>query len=79
MADGNKAEYRKISSEALQSFISAVDSADSVKILDFGVYNILTEELGSYYSQGKPVDEIAESLSKRLRLFMKENYIGVPA
>ena len=77
VTDGNRAEYRKISSKALQSFISAVDSADSVKILDFGVYNILTEELGSYYSQGKPVDEIAESLSKRLRLFMKENYIGI--
>ncbi len=75
VTDGNRAEYRKISSKALQSFISAVDSADSVKTLDFGVYNILTEELESYYSQGKPVDEIAESLSKRLRLYMEENYI----
>ena len=75
VTDGNRAEYRKISSKALQSFISAVDSADSVKTLDFGVYNILTEELESYYSQGKPVDEIAESLSRRLRLYVEENYI----
>lgn len=54
----------------------AVDSIDNLTIVDFGIYNILREEIESYYNQNKPVNEIAKSLSGRLQLYATENMIS---
>ena len=45
-----------------------IDSEDS------GLWNILFEEMDSYYSSNKSVNEIAMSLTARLNLYLDENY-----
>ena len=50
-----------------------IDSIDSVQVVYFWIYNIMTDELNSYYLQGKPVSEIASSMYSRLMLYLKEN------
>ena len=68
-----KAEYREITPEVLESFNKMIDSIDSVQVVHFGIYNILTDELNSYYLQDKPVPEIAKSMYSRLMLYLEEN------
>lgn len=51
-----------------------VYSVDSVISYDWGLYNIICDEINSYYIQGKGSTEIAESLQSRLDLYVSENY-----
>lgn len=51
-----------------------VYSIDIVISYDWGLYNIICEEINSYYIQGKSTDEIAESLQSRIDLYVSENY-----
>ena len=51
-----------------------VYSIDIVISYDWELYNIICEEINSYYIQGKSTDEIAESLQSRIDLYVSENY-----
>ncbi len=59
--------------ETVNGYFDAMSSADSVRTNDWGVFNIICEEMLTY-SQGKPVSEIAESLQSRLDLYINEQY-----
>ena len=65
----------KFTDEMATGLRQAVESIDNLTITDFGIYNILREEIESYYNQNKPVSEIAKSLSGRLKLYVTENMI----
>ena len=42
--------------------------------MDWGAYNIICEEIASYYTQNRSVEQIAETLDARLTLYIQENY-----
>lgn len=51
-----------------------INSIDSVISYDWGLYNIICDEIDSYYIQGKSEDEIAKTLQSRIDLYVAENY-----
>ena len=64
--------YLTATPEARDDLYEAVLSADSVVFDDWGLRAIIEEEVESYYSEGKTVDEIAESLRSRLNIYWAE-------
>ena len=63
-----------MSPDLLESYKEQLSRADTISVFDWGVYDIIVQEIGSHYSKGKSVDEVAESLYSRLDLYAKENY-----
>lgn len=66
--------YHHMSDESIQDFKDMVYSVDTVNVMDWGMYNIIAEEVESYYTQGKTIPDIASSLHNRLLLYVQENY-----
>ncbi len=58
----------------VSDYRSMVYSIDSVISYDWGVYNIICDEINSYDLQGKTIEAIAESLQSRLDIYVSENY-----
>ncbi|SCW37823.1 hypothetical protein SAMN02910456_00846 [Ruminococcaceae bacterium YRB3002] len=52
----------------------AIDSVNTVDMIDWGVFNNILEEIESYYNDNKPVDVIANELCNRINLYIRENY-----
>ena len=72
---GDKAVYRTIPDTFFDNLDRAVNSVNKVMYVDFAIYNILSDELNSYYIQGKTPRDIASSLRSRLLLYIRENNI----
>ena len=51
-----------------------LSSVDTLATYDWGLYNIIWEEINSYDLMGKTPDEISVSLRSRLDLYAAENY-----
>ncbi len=66
--------FDEISAECKARFLGAVYSADAVLMYDWGMNDIIEDEVETYYTQGRSVEEIAASLKNRLDLYMAENY-----
>ena len=64
----------EISQEDVEAFKLATDSVDTIMTMDWGIYNIVVEEINSYYLQKRSVKDIAHSLRSRLKLYVDENY-----
>ena len=62
-----------VDSKSVDSFISAIDSVDTVQTYDWGVWNIIYEEIKTYQT-GKTSDQIADSIYNRVITYVKENY-----
>lgn len=60
--------------EVLDKFLTEIASADTLATYDWGLFNIIVDEIDSYYSQTRSPSQIAESLDKRLTIYMQENY-----
>lgn len=58
----------------LDKFLENIGTADTIAVYDWGLFSIITDELNSYYSQNRTPAQIAETLDKRLTLYMQENY-----
>ena len=56
-----------------EDYFSAMSCVSVLQTNDWGIFNIITDEMASY-SQGKSIEEIAESLQSRLNLYIDENY-----
>ena len=63
-----------INQEDVEAFKLATDSVDTIMTMDWGIYNIVEEEINSYYLQNRSVKDIAHSLRSRLDVYVKENY-----
>lgn len=59
----------------ISDYQSMVNSIDMVISYDWGLYNIISDEINSYYIQGRSIDIISETLQSRLDLYVAENYI----
>lgn len=66
--------YDEVPNQYVVSFREMVDSIDTVAIVDWGLFNLISEEINSYYIEGRDVDSIAVSLYSRYQLYMDENY-----
>ena len=63
-----------IPSETAEDLRRAIDSADTLSAVDWGLYNIIVDEISSYDYQGRSVDSITDSLTSRLEVYLDENY-----
>lgn len=63
-----------VSKETIEEYKRMIGSIDTVRTMDWGAYNIICEEIASYYTQNRSVDQIAETLDARLTLYIQENY-----
>ncbi len=59
--------------EAREDLYDAILSADKVYSYDWGAIAIITEEVESYYNAGKSIEDVAQSLTSRLNLYLDEN------
>ena len=66
--------YYDVPDGMLDDFRGMIESVDSLITMDWGMYNIIAEEVESHYLQGKTIPEVAESLHNRLLLYVQENY-----
>lgn len=58
----------------ISDYRSMVNSVNYVISYDWGLYNIICNEINSYYLQGKSTEDIAKTLQSRLDLYVSENY-----
>ena len=66
--------HEAVSVEVIEDYQEFIDSVDTVYTSDWGAYNIINEEISSYYTQQRSIEQIAETLDKRLTLYVQENY-----
>lgn len=66
--------HTKVAPEVIEDYIEIVNSVDTICAIDWGAYNIISEEISSYYTQKRTVKQIAETLDARLTLYVEENY-----
>ena len=58
----------------ITDFFEAVNDIDTVATYDWGVINIITDEVNSYYSQNRSIEQLTDTLINRLNLYYEENY-----
>ena len=61
-----------VSSDRILEYREALESVDTVVLFDWGLYNIICDEIDSHDLQGKPSDQIAGSLYSRLQTYIQE-------
>ena len=63
-----------VSQDKIDAFRKTVSMADTVATYDYGIFDIIYDEVNSYYSQNRTPEQIADTLEERLTLYMQENY-----
>ncbi|MBR6959611.1 MAG: hypothetical protein IKH76_03935 [Clostridiales bacterium] len=63
-----------LSDKLAQQYIETVDLADRIEVYDWGLYLMARDEIKTYYSQGKSIDQIADTLYSKYLLYAQENY-----
>lgn len=63
-----------MSAELADEFIAAADMADTVSGYDWGLWIITRDEMATYYTQGKSIEEVADALYSRYLVYAEENY-----
>ncbi len=66
---------RELGNQAiLDKYLENIGTADTIAVYDWGLFSIITDEVNSFYSQNRTPAQIAETLDKRLTIYMQENY-----
>ncbi|MBR5058060.1 MAG: hypothetical protein IKX04_05785 [Clostridiales bacterium] len=65
---------KPVSQETVDRFLNDISTADTIATLDWGVFDIIYDEVNTFYSQNRSPEQIADSLDTRLTLYMQENY-----
>lgn len=65
---------KPVSQETINLFLETISTVDTVATYDWGIFDIINDEINSYFSQHRSVEQITETLEKRLTLYMEENY-----
>jgi hypothetical protein len=60
--------------EEVEDFRRAIRSVDAICAYDWRLFNIIVDEMQSFYSQNRSVEQIAASLYERLNVYYDENY-----
>lgn len=78
MTGPNPEEYEinilTLSEDVVSGYLEALYSADSVRPYDWGVQDIITEEIETGMAQGRVAEEIASVIVARLEVYAAENY-----
>ncbi len=67
-------QRKAVDQEAINQFLKTINKADTLATYDWGIFDIIYDEINSYYSQNRSPEQIADTLEKRLTLYMQENY-----
>jgi|GEM_PF-3526650 len=63
-----------VPSDIVVAYKNAIGFIDTYEMNNWGLYNIIEDEINSYDTQGKSIEEIAQSLQSRMDLYVQENY-----
>jgi len=63
-----------LTDEMASMYLEQIAAVDSVLSYDWGLYLVTKEEINSYYTQGKTVEEVADALYSRYQVYAQENY-----
>lgn len=63
-----------MSADLADSYLAQINAADKVQIYDWGLWNITVDEVTTYYSQGKSIEDVADALYSRYLVYAEENY-----
>ncbi len=66
--------YIELTDEEIAGFSDFIRNIDASECIDWGVYNIIREEMLSYYTAEKSIDDIVDALCSRLTVYYQENY-----
>ena len=67
-------ERKAVPDWIISDYRAMINSVDSVISYDWGLYNIICDEINSYYIQGKSKEAITQTLQSRIDLYVAENY-----
>lgn len=67
-------QRKAVDQETINQFLKTINKADTLATYDWGIFDIIYDEINSYYSQNRSPEQIADTLDKRLTLYMQENY-----
>ncbi|MBO4531580.1 MAG: hypothetical protein J5767_13190 [Paludibacteraceae bacterium] len=67
-------QRKAVDQEVINQFLKTINKADTLATYDWGIFDIINDEINSYYSQNRSPEQIADTLEKRLTLYMQENY-----
>lgn len=72
----NDGESRDVvmTEEMAESFLAQIHTADKVQVYDWGLWEITVDEVTTYYTQGKSIEDVAEALYSRYLVYAQENY-----
>ena len=63
-----------VKQEIIDAFLEIISSADTIETQDYGIYDIICDEINSYYTQSRSPEQIVTTLDQRLTLYCQENY-----
>ena len=55
-------------------FVEAINSTDMIMAFDWGIKNMIYEEMNAYYRDNVPIENVANALYSRLSVYVSENY-----
>ena len=67
-------QRKAVDQEAINQFLKKINKADTLATYDWGIFDIIYDEINSYYTQNRSPEQIADTLDERLTLYMQENY-----
>ena len=63
-----------VKQEIIDAYLEIISSADTIETQDYGIYDIICDEINSYYTQSRSPEQIVTTLDQRLTLYCQENY-----
>jgi|GEM_PF-1490129 len=63
-----------LDTNTISDYQETILSIDTLQTYDWGIFNIISDEISAYDNQGKSTEEIAQSLQSRFDVYIAENY-----
>ncbi|SCW31847.1 ABC-type glycerol-3-phosphate transport system, substrate-binding protein [Ruminococcaceae bacterium YRB3002] len=70
----DKAREIRLTDEMASRYLEIADQGDTIEVYDWGLWVITRDEVSTYYTQGKSIEEVADALYSRYLVYAKENY-----
>lgn len=67
-------DKKKVPDWIINDYLDMVDSVDSVVTYDWGIFNIISEEVDAFTLGKKSIGDVSKSLKSRLTIYWSENY-----
>lgn len=73
-SNGDEIEIYAATKEEIDQIRKAFENVSNVPYVDDDLYELMSEELDSYFKGGKSAKEVAEILQSRVKIFLAERY-----